>query len=940
MCSAHNDTNTELTLTNLRSTKVTEPVFYVKDVNYNLVPATYLTINGNPVANTNPPAVNEPLQTTLYNLDGSLNSDQNPNNYLIVPVNYNIDSAIQAGQAVAALQTGQTPVGGTIALPMQLVAMSEMFIYGTQDLQRSYEDLNNNIITGGPAVPAFINAASFNLGIVTAAAGLPLSLSAIGGGLFNEAKILFGANLDNYGSFLNSTANTNSMNAGYAEGSSVLLGSVHCFPAGTRVAMFDGSVKTIEHISIGDVILAFNSRISGAPLCPARVKRVFSNQTKEWLVLRPAAGFESVAELAGFDKLVVTSGHRFWQSDGTFMRIDEIMATSSEIILAEGAPFHITSERIVFSQANAHLFERSQRYFHATQGAVAVAPQIEEGWSSYNFEVEDLHTYIAGGVRVHNDSLGDLMSAEIQFQQDTGQAFDPNNSTDVAQLASDIANGTIDGGSLATSIGANGDLGALESRISNDQEQVNEAGVDGNGNRIFTDTYGDTITVDSSNRAINETTPVDTEGDINVLAYGYAANGAQYVSSAIEQDNAGNEISGTIYAIDSSTVVVQSSATTFDDGSVTTTSYDNGLPTNVASIAADGSSLGTTTYSYNSNQQLVGEIDQNPDGMTDTITYGADTLGNTEIQGQVETNASNQVLSTVGYASDGSETENDYDPDTGLLTVSTYAASTGASTQAVYTYNSDGSVTADLYDEDANNVSTIQYASVNDLNNNNPESASGVSADGKPWSVDYTGSSPTATYNGESFNLGSQLGSGIGAALAGGSPLKQLVGGTIAGLATGELAQLIVGDQVVGTLLASNGASSGSILDQALGISLAQAAGTPTPTIGGAAGGFVEGQISSFLTAELAQALGLKGFAAGAFDTVGTTITKSLVNGFGTWVAGKGSADLASTIEANLADYVSLDGIEGQLEDFWRDISRELSGVLPGEARRTGRRHR
>lgn len=41
---------------------------------------------------------------------------------------------------------------------------------------------------------------------------------------------------------------------------------------------------------------------------------------------------------------------------------------------------------------------------YPTVGNLALKPATEDGWQTYNFEVEELHTYVAGGIRVHNDS--------------------------------------------------------------------------------------------------------------------------------------------------------------------------------------------------------------------------------------------------------------------------------------------------------------------------------------------------------------------------------------------------------------------------------------------------------------------------------------------------------------------------------------------------------
>ena len=62
------------------------------------------------------------------------------------------------------------------------------------------------------------------------------------------------------------------------------------------------------------------------------------------------------------------------------------------------------AERLVYSAATADMFERATA-MAATSGALAIAPHALDAWATYNFEVEDLHTYVAGGVRVHNDSL-------------------------------------------------------------------------------------------------------------------------------------------------------------------------------------------------------------------------------------------------------------------------------------------------------------------------------------------------------------------------------------------------------------------------------------------------------------------------------------------------------------------------------------------------------
>ncbi|WP_170181780.1 FG-GAP-like repeat-containing protein [Phreatobacter stygius] len=46
---------------------------------------------------------------------------------------------------------------------------------------------------------------------------------------------------------------------------------------------------------------------------------------------------------------------------------------------------------------------------YATARGLALAPQMEEGWRTYNFEVANDHTYVAEDLRVHNDSVFDYI---------------------------------------------------------------------------------------------------------------------------------------------------------------------------------------------------------------------------------------------------------------------------------------------------------------------------------------------------------------------------------------------------------------------------------------------------------------------------------------------------------------------------------------------------
>ena len=182
------------------------------------------------------------------------------------------------------------------------------------------------------------------------------------------------------------------------------------------MSLASGKEAEIEVLGPGDLVLAFPSKnpADRGELQRARVTRVFRNITTEWLQL--SCG------------LTVTPGHRFLNEHGGFERIDELLARGGKIVRANGSLEPVTAQRIVYSEATRGLYEEAEDcVIGAASGALALQPQIKRGWRTYNFEVETLHTYIAGGVRVHNDSLGDLISAEDQYQNDYGVAFDPNN---------------------------------------------------------------------------------------------------------------------------------------------------------------------------------------------------------------------------------------------------------------------------------------------------------------------------------------------------------------------------------------------------------------------------------------------------------------------------------------------------------------------------------
>ena len=197
---------------------MSQTTFYVLDngVPPKLVAAKYLYYNGAPVADPNASA----KQTEIYNANGSL-FGFDAAGYLIVPADYNLSNAMSFASSVAKAMAVSNvgPKGEAIkGLASGMAMMTKAFLRGgSQDLQRTY-----NGTTNGPFVPAFVDAASFNLGVITAYAGIPLKWSEAGGGYNLMTSI--GRTLQNKpplntgGALGLSQANTQSVQAGYTFG--------------------------------------------------------------------------------------------------------------------------------------------------------------------------------------------------------------------------------------------------------------------------------------------------------------------------------------------------------------------------------------------------------------------------------------------------------------------------------------------------------------------------------------------------------------------------------------------------------------------------------------------------------------------------------------------------------------------------------------------------
>ncbi len=173
-----------------------------------------------------------------------------------------------------------------------------------------------------------------------------------------------------------------------------------CFAAGTLVSLPDGTTTPIEKLTHTLHVASFDDGIDAgrSALHAGKVVKLYHNVTQEFLRLSFADGREP---------LVVTPGHAFLDGTGEFTKIGELVEAgngSARVVDQTGEVIEVSAELLRFGEATADLFERSSTRSVFVDGKCVLKEDVSEGWKTYNFEVESLHTYVAGGVRVHNDS--------------------------------------------------------------------------------------------------------------------------------------------------------------------------------------------------------------------------------------------------------------------------------------------------------------------------------------------------------------------------------------------------------------------------------------------------------------------------------------------------------------------------------------------------------
>ena len=436
--------------------------FFVRDkLGVNYYPATFLAdANGNPIVDpviVGSPSLSPhtPQQLTLYSDDKGTTVVSNPGNYLVVPSADFMNSMYARGQAYGTLLNDNDPAAANAFL---YFTFTPKFGFGDPQYQNKFFAAADTASgSGGHLIPAFTDAGNFAVGVWGQAA------NAATNGAFTSADLLkiFGDANQTYSKinmsapFGNSPWGYASITQGYAtpaqpSGTGVDPNDLtpafhHCFVRGTPILLAGGNRKPIEQIEVGDIVFAFDGR---GQLQPRRVLRLFENTTTELIELSPAPDHRREAEAAGFTTLTVTPGHAFLTADGQFREIGKTIKQSNlqgapaQIVLSSGTVIGVQVKHIAWSLKTADRYERSDVLSYASVGNRALAPRIEQGWKTYNFEVEDLNTYVAGGVRVHNESDPAFAIDAHAFEQHFGHSF-TGSLEDMSLLGGAIATGEL-----------------------------------------------------------------------------------------------------------------------------------------------------------------------------------------------------------------------------------------------------------------------------------------------------------------------------------------------------------------------------------------------------------------------------------------------------------------------------------------------------------------
>lgn len=162
----------------------------------------------------------------------------------------------------------------------------------------------------------------------------------------------------------------------------------HCFKEGTLVQTENG-LKPIEEIQVGDKVLAYDEETGEQAFKP--VKQLFRNETSKWctVIVKSEKGQEAF-------EIISTPGHKYYLPDNVEKRdfgkpLEHVgyVGLSEKWVSAEELKF---GDKVLLSDGTYGIIQSVK------------LEQLETPEATYNFEVEDFHTYYVGeqSVLVHN----------------------------------------------------------------------------------------------------------------------------------------------------------------------------------------------------------------------------------------------------------------------------------------------------------------------------------------------------------------------------------------------------------------------------------------------------------------------------------------------------------------------------------------------------------
>ncbi len=162
-----------------------------------------------------------------------------------------------------------------------------------------------------------------------------------------------------------------------------------CFASGTPILLADGTSRVIEDILPGDTIAAFDETEGQgrADLRPATVARLLPGVTEEWIVL------EGTSSASLRQDTRVTPGHRYLTEHGTWMAAADLIASDVRAVAADGSLVPLRGTLLRAADAGSDAGWITPESY--VSGNTVIQPAPVFGWRTYNFEVAELHTYVA-----------------------------------------------------------------------------------------------------------------------------------------------------------------------------------------------------------------------------------------------------------------------------------------------------------------------------------------------------------------------------------------------------------------------------------------------------------------------------------------------------------------------------------------------------------------